>query len=166
MNERTTQSSRAKSRCGRPGLLIPNSPYGLCGRKATLNLNVSRAQELCERRGGRPGLSVLNSSYGLCKRKATLNLNVSRAQELGQSRGGRPGLSVPNSPSVLCGLKASIDGTERGRHLKRYSQQFCSISAVNGILPPTTAVIVYATGLEKLPAKGQFFVGAQIAVSL
>ena len=52
---------------------VPNSPYGLCERKATLNLNVSRAQVLCERRGGRPGLSVLNSPYGLCGRKATLN---------------------------------------------------------------------------------------------
>ena len=25
---------------GRPGLPVPNSPYGLCGRKATLNLNL------------------------------------------------------------------------------------------------------------------------------
>ena len=24
---------------GRPGFPVPNSPYGLCGRKATLNLN-------------------------------------------------------------------------------------------------------------------------------
>ena len=28
-----------ESRGGRPGLPVPNSPYGLCGRKATLNLN-------------------------------------------------------------------------------------------------------------------------------
>ena len=28
-----------QSRGGRPGLPVPNSPYGLCGRKATLNLN-------------------------------------------------------------------------------------------------------------------------------
>ena len=36
---------------------FPNSPYGLCERKATLNQPTSsfRAQELCERRGGRPG---------------------------------------------------------------------------------------------------------------
>ena len=26
-----------ESRGGRPGLPVPNSPYGLCGRKATLN---------------------------------------------------------------------------------------------------------------------------------
>ena len=25
---------------GRPGLPVPNSPYGLCGRKTTLNLDV------------------------------------------------------------------------------------------------------------------------------
>ena len=28
-----------ESRGGRPGLLVPSSPCGLCGRKATLNLN-------------------------------------------------------------------------------------------------------------------------------
>ena len=28
---------------GRPGLPIPNSPYDLCGRKATLNLNLDCA---------------------------------------------------------------------------------------------------------------------------
>ena len=28
-----------ESRGGRPGLPVPNSPYGLCGRKATLNSN-------------------------------------------------------------------------------------------------------------------------------
>ena len=27
------------SRGGRPGLPVPNGPYGLCGRRATLNLN-------------------------------------------------------------------------------------------------------------------------------
>ena len=26
--------------CGRPGLPVPNGPYGLCGRKATLDLNL------------------------------------------------------------------------------------------------------------------------------
>ena len=65
-----------ESRGARPGLPVPNSPLGLCGRKATLNLNVSRAQELYESRGGRPGLPMHNSPYGLCGRKATLNLNV------------------------------------------------------------------------------------------
>ena len=33
-------------------------------------------------------------------------------------------------------------------------------------LPPTTAVTDYAIGLRKLPANGQFFIGAQMAVSL
>ena len=28
-----------ESRGGRPGLPVPKSPYGLCGRKATLNSN-------------------------------------------------------------------------------------------------------------------------------
>ena len=30
-----------ESRGGRPGLPVPNGPYGLCGRKAILNLKVS-----------------------------------------------------------------------------------------------------------------------------
>ena len=59
-----------ESRGGCPGLPVPNSPYGLCGRKATLK---DRGQELCESRGGCPGLPVPNNPYGLCGRKATLN---------------------------------------------------------------------------------------------
>ena len=30
--------------CGRPGLPVPNSPYGLCGRKATLNLKPKQSE--------------------------------------------------------------------------------------------------------------------------
>ena len=30
-----------ESRGGRPGLPVPNSPYGLCGRKETLNCSIS-----------------------------------------------------------------------------------------------------------------------------
>ena len=59
------------TRGGRPGLPVPNSPHGLCGRKATPNS--LRAQELCESRGGHPGLPIPNSPYGLRGRKATLN---------------------------------------------------------------------------------------------
>ena len=64
-----------EGRGGRPGLPVPNSPYGLCGRKATLNLVNLRAQELCESRGGRPGLPVPNIPYGLYGLRATLNWN-------------------------------------------------------------------------------------------
>ena len=39
------EESRAQELCesrgGRPGLPVPNSPYGLCGRKATLKLYLS-----------------------------------------------------------------------------------------------------------------------------
>ena len=53
------------------GLPVPNSSYGLCGPKATLNLNwVVRVRELCGSRGSRPGLPVPNNPY---RRKATLN---------------------------------------------------------------------------------------------
>ena len=48
-----------ESRGGRPRL--PDSPYGLCGRKATLNLNsdTQSSGAVCESRGGRHGLPVL-----------------------------------------------------------------------------------------------------------
>ena len=65
----------SESRRGRPGLTIPNSPYGLCGRKATLNSLCDRTREPCESRGGRPGLTVPNGPQGLCGRETTLNLN-------------------------------------------------------------------------------------------
>ena len=66
------------SRGGRPGLSVPNSPYGLCGCKTALNLNcIPLHTELCESRGGRPGLPVPNSPYGLCGCKATLNSKIS-----------------------------------------------------------------------------------------
>ena len=58
---------------------VPNTPYGLCGLKVTLNSDSHRAQELCESRGGRPGLPVPNSPYGLCGRKVTLNSNTQKS---------------------------------------------------------------------------------------
>ena len=66
---------------------VPNSPYGLCGRKATLKKKKKsggqRRSELRKRGGGRPGppvpnskdynyIIVANNLYGLCGRKATL----------------------------------------------------------------------------------------------
>ena len=47
------RSCTCESRGGRPGLPVPNSPYGLFGRKTTLNSNfgdeaVSPAPETCQ----------------------------------------------------------------------------------------------------------------------
>ena len=53
-----TAQELCESRGGRPGLPVPKSPYGLCGRKATIILNVGTLQNP----GGRPGLSVPNKS--------------------------------------------------------------------------------------------------------
>ena len=36
---------RCDSRGRRPGLPVPNSPYGLCGRKPTLNLKRERERD-------------------------------------------------------------------------------------------------------------------------
>ena len=67
---KTGQSSGAVCECrgGRPRLHVPDKPYGLCGRKASLNSVLVRAQELCESRSGRPGLHVPDKPYGLCGR--------------------------------------------------------------------------------------------------
>ena len=53
-DDRNRAQELCERRGGHPGLPVPNSPYGLCGRKATLKL-------LCENRGSRPGLPVPNS---------------------------------------------------------------------------------------------------------
>ena len=54
-----TLKNRAQKLCGSrggcPGLPVPDSPYGLCGHKATLK---NRAQ-LCGSRGGCPGLVLM-----------------------------------------------------------------------------------------------------------
>ena len=71
--ERKKGWSRAQELCGslggRPGFPVLNSPHGLCGRKAALNLNMLRT-ELCESRGGHPEFPVPNSLYGLYGLKA------------------------------------------------------------------------------------------------
>ena len=64
------------------GLPVPNSPYGLCGRKATLNLRRSAELRSCVKvevaEVDTPGLPVPNNPYGLWGRKATLNSNSKR----------------------------------------------------------------------------------------
>ena len=46
-NENLRAQELCESRGGRPGLPVPsNSPYGLCGRKATLNLNSKKSTHL------------------------------------------------------------------------------------------------------------------------
>ena len=63
---------------------IPNSPYRLCGCKATVDLNSTgvRAQELWESQSRLTGLPhIPNSPYGLCGRKATLNMNSSKIRD-------------------------------------------------------------------------------------
>ena len=68
---------------GCPGLLVPNSPYSLCGCKAALNLNNNpSAQGLRESQGGCPGLLVPNSPYGLCGCKAAMKEGLVGEQSL------------------------------------------------------------------------------------
>ena len=73
------------SQGGRPGLPVPSSPYGLCGRKAALNLNTDSQSSgaVCGSRGGRPGLPVPNSPCCLCGRESSIELK--RLEQSGTS---------------------------------------------------------------------------------
>ena len=64
-----SEQELCQGRGGRAGLPVPNSPYGLCGRKATLEEEEDgKTQELCESLGGFPGLPDTNSPIGRCGR--------------------------------------------------------------------------------------------------
>ena len=54
--ERLKKTLKELKNCVKVQVDILGSPYGLCGRKATLK---SRAHELCESRGGHPELPSL-----------------------------------------------------------------------------------------------------------
>ena len=73
-------------------------PQGLCGRKATWNLQGAQLRSCVNVEVAVLGSPSLFSHHGLCGRKAKLK---NRAQELCESRGGRPGLPVLNSPYAL-----------------------------------------------------------------
>ena len=58
------------------GSPVPNSPYRLCGRKATLNCSISELRSREKVEVDVLGSPVPNSPYGLCGRQATLNLYI------------------------------------------------------------------------------------------
>ena len=64
-----------------------------------------------------------------------------------------------NTPQAPTSLRCNVLGARR-----KPSHKFQAL--VYDIFPPTTAIVNYATGLEKLTANGQFFVGAQMAVNV
>ena len=91
----------------RPGLPVPNNPYGLCGRKATFSLELQILRSCVKVEVtvlGSPSLIILMVSVDV-KQHSTWN---SDTQELCESRGDRPGLPVPNNPYGLCGRKATF----------------------------------------------------------
>ena len=99
-----------KVEVARPGLSVPNSPYGLCGCKTALNLNcISLHTQLCESRGGRPRLPVPNSPYGFCGHKATSEEEVHVLRSCVKVEVAVLGSPVPNSPYGLCGCKTALN---------------------------------------------------------
>ena len=61
-----------ESRGGRPGLPVPNKPYGFCGPKAPLRLYPSELRSCVKVEVAVLGSPSLIRLYGLCGRKATL----------------------------------------------------------------------------------------------
>ena len=80
ISQRRSSKELCESLGGRPGHPVPNSPYGLRGPKATLNLDVQSSG------GGRFRLPVPNKSYGFCGHQATLNLDVQISGAVRKSR--------------------------------------------------------------------------------
>ena len=96
-----------ESRGGRPELPVPNSPYGLCGRKAALNCSISELRSCVKVEVAVlsfPSLIVLMVSVDV-KQHERRRMIGSRAQELCESRGGRPELPVRNKPDGFCRRK-------------------------------------------------------------
>ena len=52
-----------ESRGGRPGLPVPNSPYGLCGRKPTLKREKERERARERERDVKVEVAVLGSPF-------------------------------------------------------------------------------------------------------
>ena len=63
-------------------------------------------------------------------------------------------------------LQASAGRTHNGSTVNLSGRKHQALVSNYHILPPTTAILDYAIGLEKLPANGHFFVGDQMAVRL
>ena len=83
------------------------SPYGLCGRKATLNSNHC-GSEL--RSCVNVEVAILNShSLTVLMVSVDVRQHLLRAQDLCKGRGSRSGLAVPNSPYGLCGREATLN---------------------------------------------------------
>ena len=103
------------------GYPVPNnddSPYGLCGRKATLNGLCGRKatlNDLCRRKATLYGLSGRKATLnGLCGRKATLNGVCGRKAALNGLCGRKAtlnGLSARKATlNGLCRRKATLNG--------------------------------------------------------
>ena len=65
---------------GRPGLPVPNSLYGLCGRKATLNSGCPEFRSCVKVEVAVLGSPVPNSPYGLCGRTEMYIMRLRRVR--------------------------------------------------------------------------------------
>ena len=125
------------------GLPVPNSPYGLCGRKTTLNSN-SRTSKL--RSCVKVTVDVL-SFPSLIVRTVSVDskqhrIQRYRAQELHESRGGRPGLPVPDNSHGLCGRKATLNCSIS-------ELRSCKKVEVNVLVSPSLIVLVVSVDVRQ-----------------
>ena len=113
-----------EGRGGRAGLPDPNSPYGLCGRKATLNSNKAliRAQELCEQ-GGRSGLLSLIDLMA--------SVDVKQSFKKTKLCTNMANLSFSHmSPASLQSASADLSVSLMARRIESKSESYCHVGVL------------------------------------
>ena len=122
-----------ENRRGRPGLSVPNSPYGLCGRKATLNSNLNLRTEF-------------NSNLNL---RTEFNLNLNLRTEFRSF--AKVEVDVLDSPSLIV-LMVSVGVNQQLKNKKNLSCHLQTIWAPKEIcqladsLRETCGITNYGSG--------------------
>ena len=106
-----------ESRGGRPGLPVPDSPYGLCGRKATLNLkgrDIPKRLDRCKR-----------IAFALIGRSLPLPKRLDRCKRVAFALIGRS-LSLPKRLDRCMRVSLALNGwslPKRLPHAVRWTQR-------------------------------------------
>ena len=139
-----TTQELSESGGDRRGLPVPNTCYGLCGRKATLN---ERAMQSSGAVWKSRWPSIVRTVSVDVERHLQEKKTEAGAQELCQRRRGPPGCPVPNSPY---GINVCVDirqDLKKNKKTEARVQELCEIRGGRPGLPvpnesPTVSVDV------------------------